>query len=482
MKVCVLQPSYDRSELLKDYARHDPPRDLSGLVPEWSFTHVFLHKATTYKQLKDLKKQGFDIFVNLCEGHLEWDVPSIDVIHALESLGLPYTGPTPDLYEPRKDTLKIIARYAGVRTPLHVTARSDADLERAGSRLKFPLFIKPNEGGDSFGIDAASRAVDHAGLMAKGRALLTQFDAILVEEYVGGREFSVLVAADPATPKTPKAFAPIEFRFPPGHSFKTYDLKNTEFHPELNVQVTDTALREKLIDCARRVFLNCGATGYCRMDFRLDAEGEPHVLDANFTCSVFYPEGFYGTADYILMGDGFGPANFLRHIVAEGLARVRAREKAYVVRNDGLSGLGIEAARDIKQGEIIFRGEERAQRITTRRHVETTWSAADKVTFAQYAYPLSDEVYILWSEDPHDWAPQNHCCFPNTAYDGLDVIALRDIAKGEELTLDYATFCNEEAGSFNATCSKPNCRGFIQGAPGNSVEVREKALRVGSRE
>jgi hypothetical protein len=30
-----------------------------------------------------------------------------------------------------------------------------------------------------------------------------------------------------------------------------------------------------------------------------------------------------------------------------------------------------------------------------------------------------------------------------TAFRGLDVVALRDIAAGEELTLDYATFCDE---------------------------------------
>lgn len=477
MKICVLQPSYEKSELLKEHATYDPPRDLSRLVPEWSFTNVFLHKATTYAQIKDLKKHGFDVFVNLCEGHLEWDVPSIDVIHALESLGLPYTGPNAELYEPRKDTLKLIARYAQVRTPLHVTARSTADVERAAKRLRFPLFVKPNEGGDSWGIDKASLCRDASGLHAKAGALLAHYDAILIEEFVGGREFSVLVAADPANPKQPRAFRPVEFRFPEGESFKTYDLKNAQYHPELNVAVAERELEETLMDAARRVFMNYGGVGYCRMDFRLDAEGVPHVLDTNFTCSVFYPEGYYGTADYILQRDGFGPANFLRHIVWEGIARHAARNKPYVVRNDGVSGLGIEATRAIGKGEVVFRGEGRAQRITTKRHVEDTWTAHDKVTFAEYAYPLSDEVFILWSDDPHDWAPQNHSCDPNTGYDGLDVVALRDIAPGEELTLDYATFCNETAASFECRCGAPNCRRTVQGTAGNSVERREKALR-----
>lgn len=477
MNVCVLQPSYEKSELLKEYATHDPPRDLSGLIPEWSFTHVFLHKATVYHQLKDLKHDGFDIFVNLCEGHLDWDVPSIDVIHALDSLGLPYTGPAADRYETRKEMLKVVARYAGVRTPPHVMARSVADVSEAATRLRFPLFVKPGEGGDSFGIDEASRCANKRALLSKSNHLLRQYDSILIEEYLDGREFSVLVAADSKNPKTPLAFRPIEYRFPEGERFKTYDLKNAQYHPEANVSVDDPALEAELIAAARRVFLTFGASGYCRMDFRLDAEGVPSVLDANFTCSVFYAEGFYGTADYILQHDGFGTANFLRHIVNEGLARHRSLQKAYVVRTKN-GGLGIDAARAITKGEVVFIGEERAQRIVTRRWVDEHWDPRDRKVFAEYAYPLSDEVYILWSDNPLEWAPQNHSCDANCHYDGLNVVALRNVRAGEELTLDYAQFCNELSAGFDCHCGAPNCRGFVTGTIGAGVEAREKARRV----
>ena len=49
----------------------------------------------------------------------------------------------------------------------------------------------------------------------------------------------------------------------------------------------------------------------------------------------------------------------------------------------------------------------------------------------------------------------------NTAYRGLDVVALRDIPAGEELTLDYADYCNDSAAAFDCRCGAPNCRGWI---------------------
>ena len=116
MKVCVLQPDYSPSTV--DYRLYDPPRDLTPLLPEHQVDHVALNKLTTFRQMKDLAQQGYDIFVNLCEGYPDWDVPSIDVIYAFEQLNLPYTGPPPHLYDVPKKVMKYVAYSAGVGTPV----------------------------------------------------------------------------------------------------------------------------------------------------------------------------------------------------------------------------------------------------------------------------------------------------------------------------------------------------------------------------
>lgn len=476
MKVCVLQPDYRTTTV--DYQHYDPPRDLSALRPGHQVDHVCLNKLTTYRQLRLLATQSYDIFINLCEGYLDWEIPSVDVIQSLDRLSLPYTGPTPELYDPAKPLMKYVAFTAGVRTPAHAVVDRLEDLESTVAGLRYPLFVKPAHAGDSLGVDENSLVVDPAGLPAQVEFIITGFGKAPVEEYVDGREFSVLVlaAVDAGQPAT--ALAPVEYRFPPGPRFKTYAHKTSALHPGANVPVEDAALAGRLRDAAVRIFHAFGGVGYARLDFREGADGEPYFLEINFTCSVFYSGGYEGSADWILIHDGLGLAGFLRHIIAEGRARSQRRTPPYRMRGNALSGYGIFAVRALREGEVVFRGEGRAQRIVTARHA-ARWGPTERRDFRRYAWPISDQVYALWDADPSSWAPQNHSCDANTRFDGLDVIASRAIAPDEELTLDYATFMDEAAEPFACRCGAATCRGTIVGTPGNSVTERER--RAGGR-
>ncbi|MCC6275058.1 MAG: SET domain-containing protein-lysine N-methyltransferase [Leptospiraceae bacterium] len=462
MKICVLQPSYENSDI--DYKNFDPPREISTLIPDARFHYEFLKKATVYKQLKNLKKENFDIYVNLCEGSLDWDTPSIDVIHALESLNLPYTGPTTNLYDPSKELMKYVAYTVSVPTPDFVPVKTESDIELVDNNLKYPLFIKPGHAGDSLGIDLNSRVETREELYSKTKLLLEEFDSILVEEYIEGREFSVLVLSNVENSFAPIALRPLEFVFPKGTFFKTYKLKTTEYHPECNIPSSDPALNEKLTSAAKSIFAAFEGAGYARMDFRVDKNGNIFFLEVNFACSVFYKEGYYGTADYILQHDGFGPSNFLKHIIQEGISRHNSRQNKYYSKKNGVSGYGIFALCDIAKGEVVFQGENKPQRIATKKYIEKNWKEEKQIeNFKKFAYPIGNEVFILWDENPANWAPQNHACNANTGFDGLNIIALKDINKDSELTLDYTIFYGKEMDPFECNCGAPSCKKIIRG-------------------
>jgi D-alanine-D-alanine ligase-like ATP-grasp enzyme len=460
MKICVLQPDYSTTNV--DYKNYDPKRNLANLLPEDKVDHVFLNKLTTYRQLSCLAKEGYDVFVNLCEGYLEWEVPSIDVIHTLDSLNLPYTGPNVVLYDPPKPLMKYVAYCAGVNTPACVEIRSLDDISEALQKLRFPMFIKPSKAGDSLGIDEQSLVKTAGQLKTKVSALLESYEEVLVEEYIAGREFTVLVAANDDL-KTCTTFKPVEYIFPKGRTFKTYALKTSELHPECNIPCGNVRLERQLRSAAEKIFTAFCGVGYARLDFRVDEDGEIYFLEINFTCSTFYEDGYEGSADYVLKFDPVGKAGFLRHIIAEGIARHRAAQKKYLLKGSPVSGYGIFASRVIQKGEIIFAGEGLSQRIITKKYVDANWNKRQKQDFKHYAYPVSKDVYVLWDDNPMNWAPQNHSCDPNTAYEGLNVVASRDIPTGEELTLDYATFLDETTEPFVCQCGSENCREYIIG-------------------
>ena len=469
MKVCVLQPDYSTSDV--DYQNYDPARDLSHLMPNATFDHVLLNKLFTYKQLKELKKKNYDIFVNLCEGYLEWSIPSVDVIYYMELLNLPFTGPTSILYDPPKDLMKYVAYTVGIKTPAFALIESVDSIEKECGHLQYPLFVKPDKAGDSLGVDENSLVHNKEELVNKATSIIDEYGPLLVEEYIGGREFTVMVVAN--NEGDCSAFKPVEYIFPKGFQFKTYALKTSELHPEANIPCNDPALEEQLKDAALQIFQGFGGVGYARLDFRVNDKNQLFFLEINFTCSVFYKDGYEGSADYILKCDGIGQAGFLKKIIDEGIARYQRKQKKYTMKGNAIAGYGIYATQNIGAKELIFRGEGMAQPIITRNYVERYWNVKEKETFRKYAYPLSKEVFLLWDNNPSGWAPQNHSCDPNTTYEGLNVVALRNIVKGEELTLNYATFLDENMEPFNCQCGSANCCGLVTGIVNNSVTERE---------
>src|SRR5262249_39801756 len=68
----------------------------------------------------------------------------------------------------------------------------------------------------------------------------------------------------------------------------------------------------------------------------------------------------------------------------------------------------------------------------------------------------------------------NHCCEPNVGVQGQIVfVAMRDIAVGEELTLDYATI-DQDAEPMACRCGSRSCRGLITRDDWKKPELQEK--------
>jgi D-alanine-D-alanine ligase len=459
MRICILNPSYERS--VSDFKGLDPPCDPSPFAPEHAWDRVSVDKATAASQIVQLGRRGYDLFFQLCDGSWDEDRAGVEVVAALERLGLPFTGSGSRHFDPTRDAMKRVCHAWDVPTPEHALARTEGDLRALASWMRFPLIVKHPAGYGSIGMTRRARVTDVDALVLEGMAFVERFGEVLAERFVDGREFTVLVSEDAADPDRPHTYVPVECRFPPGETFKHFDLKWRD-HADIGwAPVEDPVLAARLRDLTARIFLGFDGQGYARCDFRMGDSGVPEALEINLNCGVLYPPGEESSADHILANDPVGTAGFVRRVIDAGLARHRRARRAFAIRWRPGMGWGMVAARDLVAGEVVDRWEEREHVLVSRSHVERAWDARRRDWFGRYAWPLTDDVYVMWSSDPAQWTPIDHGCDPNAWLVGLDLVARRDIPAGARISMDYATFCGPLTTPFDCACGSPKCRGRV---------------------
>jgi D-alanine-D-alanine ligase-like ATP-grasp enzyme len=461
MRICVLDDSYEQSETpFKQFDfLPDPIRYLEGHHCE----RHFLHKATAVKQVLELSKRGFDVFLNLCDGAWDEDRPGIEVVQTLERMNLAFTGATSSFYEPTRQMMKRICHYSDIGTPAHTFVSDAAGIEEAADSLRFPLIVKHPCGYASIGITQASRVETPEDLRVQAVKAIDEFGAALIEEFIEGREFTVLVAENPDDGGAPIVYQPVEFVFPAGESFKHFDLKWKDYKSMSCVACTDALLACRLKEISQKFFVGLAGTGYGRCDIRMNDAGELFMLEINPNCELFYPPGDEGSADFILLNDPAGHRGFVDTILRSALKRNAKQAVKWETRAGAGGHYGMYAVQTIAAGSLIEPYEEQPHVLVSRSHVLKNWNAAQQRLFARYAYPITDEIYVMWSSDPSQWKPINHSCDPNAWLDGLNLTARRNIRAGEQITMDYATFCNDSLEQFNCSCGSPDCRGVIRG-------------------
>jgi D-alanine-D-alanine ligase len=472
MKIAVLHASYEGSN--SPMKGMDPAYDPTPYLPEHPHEHLWIAKATAIRQIVELSQQGFDVAINLCDGAWDEDRAGIEVVQTLERLEVPFTGAGAGFYDPSRLAMKMVCHSSGVGFPAFVVARREADVARALDTLRFPMIVKHLNSYSSVGMTRDSRVTDAAGLRREVVRLVAAYGGALIEEFIEGREFTVLVTEPRDGEHEPLALQPVEFLFPPGETFKHFDLKWVDYQQMQTQVVDDPTLDRELREASAKVFAGLNGSGYGRCDIRVDAEGRISVLEINPNCAVFYPAGEFGSADFILANDPLGHRGFLEHLLRCAVRRRDRQRGCCEISFERSSGFGLTATRPIRTGEVVLRLEEQPHTLVSRRQVEQQWNGVKRGWFGAYCWPLSHGVHAMWSQQPEEWRPLNHSCDPNTWLDGLNLVARRDIAAGEPLTVEYATFCGPEMRPFECQCGSTSCRGTIRPEDSRLPQIRER--------
>lgn len=240
-----------------------------------------------------------DICFNIAEG-MGGDGREAQVPALLEMMHIPYTASrvVANAVSLDKVMTKRLWREAGLPTAAFqefVTGEEPLD-----ARMSFPLFVKPAREGTGMGMDAGSIVYGEEELRRRVQKTIHEYrQPALVETYLPGREFTVAVMGREDAGQWsshPDWYNAKGFHHFPvlevlsgssvtpgvyGHAAKKLNF-GEEGIPEFDCPAgISPAFSAELSDLAVQAHRSIGALDISRVDIRLDAEGQPRLIEIN---------------------------------------------------------------------------------------------------------------------------------------------------------------------------------------------------------
>ncbi|WP_252891472.1 D-alanine--D-alanine ligase family protein [Thermoclostridium stercorarium] len=220
-----------------------------------------------------------------------------------------------------KGLAKRIVRSCRIKTPdFFIWKDKDTEIP---SNLHFPVIVKPNAEGSSKGLIGNSIAKNRKELI---NLLCEKWDryhqALLVEEYVSGREFTVGILGNG---NEKRVFRPMEIIVSPeGNPDRS---RIYSFHVKTNYQKyvryrcpadLDPQTEEKMISCSEKIYDILECKDFARIDYILSESNEIYFIEINPL-----PGLAPGYSDYPMLAEynGMGYDELVKAILNSGLKR-----------------------------------------------------------------------------------------------------------------------------------------------------------------
>lgn len=231
---------------------------------------VDAHAFDPAKQdLHELLEQGFKrVFIAL-HGRFGEDGT---VQGALELMGIPYTGSgvMASALAMDKWRTKLVWQAGKLPVPDYTMLTQDSDWDAVVKQLGLPLFVKPANEGSSVGISK----VKNVGELPAAYAEAARHDALVIaEKFIGGGEYTAAIVGGKALPV---------IKIEPANEFYDYEAKylrnDTRYLCPSGLSSEQEAEMQRL---AQLGFALIGGTGWGRVDFLVDEQGKPYLLEIN---------------------------------------------------------------------------------------------------------------------------------------------------------------------------------------------------------
>ena len=191
---------------------------------------------------------------------------------ALEAMGLPYTGSGVLGSALGMDKLrcKWLWQALGLAVPDFVVLDDMAVPDDLLARLGLPLMIKPSREGSSLGVSKVTDAAQLSEALAAAREL---DDCVIAERFIQGGEYTCAILGREALPmiriETPRAFYDYQAK---------YFAEDTRYFCPCGLEPPQEAALQRL---SLQAFDALGCRGWGRVDFMVDGDGRPWLIEVN---------------------------------------------------------------------------------------------------------------------------------------------------------------------------------------------------------
>ncbi len=198
-----------------------------------------------------------------------------------DTLNLPYTScdaGTSALTFNKSFTVAVAA-FNGINVSRSVllfkNSYGDQSADELVKDLRFPIFIKPNNGGSSIGMSKVNSPSEEIGDAIK--KAFKEDDQVLVEEFISGREFTIGVF------KSKGEIIPLPItEVISKKDFFDYEAKYFGASEEVTPAEIDESTAAKVRDAAVKIYNVFNCKGIVRIDFIYNEEdGKPYMLEIN---------------------------------------------------------------------------------------------------------------------------------------------------------------------------------------------------------
>jgi D-alanine-D-alanine ligase len=232
--------------------------------------------------LAQLDNLGVDIVFNISEGYIgrnrESQVPIL-----LEMAKVPFVGSDALTLGITLDKImaKKIFISEEISTPKFFEVRS-LDALTDTDHLSFPLIVKPRFEGSSKGLSDNSRVANFEELKKQAGLIVNTYkQPALVEEFISGQEFTVAVVGNDNPEALPVVQVEIDGSVDLGDKFYTFARISSDRLKYVCPARISKDLTEKIQGLALRAYQSVDCLDFGRVDFRVDAKGQPYVLEIN---------------------------------------------------------------------------------------------------------------------------------------------------------------------------------------------------------